>query len=233
MLEAERLGERPELLPLACVDGLEAAAEPGAAPCLDLADDERGATRKHEVELADAAPPVLRHHSVATRDVAACNGGLSAPTDLGALVHGPTIGSWADMAELVEIVEGRPVPRSTRRSARTSAGLAVDAAQAAGGLCASLASVLARDADGTLVGMGRVVGDGGVYLYLQDVIVLDRWRNNGIGTRITEALLDHVRELGGPGTFVGLMAANGAGPFYERFGFQPRGEDRPGMWLTL
>jgi GNAT superfamily N-acetyltransferase len=61
----------------------------------------------------------------------------------------------------------------------------------------------------------------------------ERWRNNGIGTRITEALLDHVRELGGPGTFVGLMAAAGAGPFYERFGFQPRGEDRPGMWLTL
>jgi predicted N-acetyltransferase YhbS len=81
--------------------------------------------------------------------------------------------------------------------------------------------------------MGRVVGDGGVYLYLQDVIVLERWRNNGIGTRITEALLDHVRELGGPGTFVGLMAAVGAGPFYERFGFQPRGDDRPGMWLTL
>jgi hypothetical protein len=40
-------------------------------------------------------------------------------------------------------------------------------------------------------------------------------------------------ELGGPGTFVGLMAATGAGPFYERFGFQPRGDDRPGMWLTL
>jgi len=81
--------------------------------------------------------------------------------------------------------------------------------------------------------MGRIVGDGGVYLYLQDVIVLERWRNNGIGTRITEALLDRVRELGGPGTFVGLMAATGAAPFYERFGFQPRRDDRPGMWLTL
>ena len=137
------------------------------------------------------------------------------------------------MAELVEIVDGTPTPEEYAAFRAHVRWPAVDAAQAAAGLRASLASVLARDVDGTLVGMGRVVGDGGVYLYLQDVIVLDRWRNNGIGTRITEALLDHVRELGGPGTFVGLMAAAGAGPFYERFGFQPRGEDRPGMWLTL
>jgi GNAT superfamily N-acetyltransferase len=137
------------------------------------------------------------------------------------------------MPDLVKIVDGTPSADEYAAFRAHVHWPAVDATQAAEGLRASLASVLARDVDDTLVGMGRVVGDGGVYLYLQDVIVLERWRNNGIGTRITEALLDHVRELGGPGTFVGLMAAAGAGPFYERFGFQPRGEDRPGMWLTL
>jgi GNAT superfamily N-acetyltransferase len=137
------------------------------------------------------------------------------------------------MPDLVQIVDGRPTAEEYAAFRAHVRWPAVDPTQASDGLAASLASVLARDADGTLVGMGRVVGDGGVYLYLQDVIVLERWRNNGIGTRITEALLDRVRELGGPGTFVGLMAASGAGPFYERFGFQPRGEDRPGMWLTL
>jgi GNAT superfamily N-acetyltransferase len=137
------------------------------------------------------------------------------------------------MPDLVEIVDGTPTPEEYAAFRAHVHWPAVEPAQVAEGLGASLASVLARDADRTLVGMGRVVGDGGVYLYLQDVIVLEGWRNNGIGTRITEALLDHVRELGGPGTFVGLMAAAGAGPFYERFGFQPRGDDRPGMWLTL
>jgi GNAT superfamily N-acetyltransferase len=137
------------------------------------------------------------------------------------------------MPDLVEIVDGTPTAEEYAAFRAHVRWPPVDPAQASEGLTASLACVLARDADGTLVGMGRVVGDGGVYLYLQDVIVLERWRNNGIGTRITEALMDHVRKLGGPGTFVGLMAANGAGPFYERFGFQPRGEDRPGMWLTL
>jgi predicted N-acetyltransferase YhbS len=81
--------------------------------------------------------------------------------------------------------------------------------------------------------MGRVVGDGGIYLYLQDVIVYAHWRERGLGSQITEALLDRVRRLGGPGSFVGLMAAAGAAPFYERFGFEPRPDDRPGMWLTL
>jgi len=137
------------------------------------------------------------------------------------------------MPDLVEIVDGTPSPEEYAAFRAHVRWPAVDPEQAAEGLRASLASVLAREVDGTLVGMGRVVGDGGVYLYLQDVIVLESWRNNGIGTRITEALLDHVRELGGPRTFVGLMAARGAGPFYERFGFQPRGDDRPGMWLTL
>jgi GNAT superfamily N-acetyltransferase len=233
VLQAERLGKRSQLLPLASVDRLEPAAEPRASPCLDLADNERGAARDDEIELADPAPPVASDDAVAARDVEAFDGRLAATADLGALVHDPTIGSWADMAELVTIVDGTPTPEEYAAFRSHVRWPAVDPAQAAEGLRASLASVLARDVDGTLVGIGRVVGDGGVYLYLQDVIVLERWRNNGIGTRITEALLDHVRELGGPGTFVGLMAAAGAGPFYERFRFQPRGEDRPGMWLTL
>ena len=137
------------------------------------------------------------------------------------------------MADLVTIADGLPSAEKYAAMRADAGWNAVDREAVARGLPASLAAVVARDADGRLVGMGRVVGDGGVYLYLQDVIVLSGWRDRGIGSRITEALLDHVRTLGGPGTFVGLMAAGGAGPFYERFGFARRPEDRPGMWLTL
>lgn len=233
MLEAERLGERAEPLALARIDRLEAAAESCAASRLDLADHERRAPRDDQIELADPTAPVASHNAVPSRDVVPFDLGLASPSDVGAVVHRPTIGSGADMTDLVKIVEGTPSAEEYAAFRAHVRWPAVDAAQVAEGLGASLASVLARDVDGTLVGMGRVVGDGGVYLYLQDVIVLERWRNNGIGTRITEALPDRVRELGDPGTCVGLMAATGAGPFHERFGCQPRDQDRPGMWLTL
>jgi GNAT superfamily N-acetyltransferase len=233
VLQTERLGHGAELPALARVDGLEPPAVARATPRLDLADHERGAAGEDEIELADATSPIACDDAVAAADVMPFDGRLAAAADGDVLVHTPTVGFPSDMTELVEIVDGTPSPEEYAAFRAHVRWPAVAPSQAAGALRASLASVLARDVDGALVGMGRVVGDGGVYLYLQDVIVLERWRNNGIGTRITEALLDHVRELGGPGTFVGLMASVGAGPFYERFGFQPRDEDRPGMWLTL
>jgi predicted N-acetyltransferase YhbS len=137
------------------------------------------------------------------------------------------------MRSEISVVDGTPTP-AEYAAMRAHVGWApVDPDAVARGLAASLASVIARDVDGRLVGMGRVVGDGGIYLYLQDVIVHETWRERGLGSRITEALLDRVRRLGSPGSFVGLMAATGVAPFYERFGFEPRPDDRPGMWLTL
>ncbi len=137
------------------------------------------------------------------------------------------------MRSEVSVVDGTPTPAEYAAIRAHVGWAAVDPDTVGRGLAASLASVVARDGDGRLVGMGRVVGDGGIYLYLQDVIVYAHWRERGLGSQITEALLDRVRRLGGPGSFVGLMAAAGAAPFYERFGFEPRPDDRPGMWLTL
>lgn len=52
-----------------------------------------------------------------------------------------------------------------------------------------------------VVGMGRLVGDGVMYWYLQEIIVLPEFQGKGIGTSI------------------GLTAAEGKETFYERFGF--------------
>lgn len=35
-----------------------------------------------------------------------------------------------------------------------------------------------------VVGMGRLVGDGAMYWYLQEIIVLPEYQGNGIGTSI-------------------------------------------------
>ncbi len=76
--------------------------------------------------------------------------------------------------------------------------------------------------DNRVVGMGRLVGDGVMYWYLQEIVVLPEYQGKGIGTAIVNYLLDYVREHTEKGTFtsVGLTAAEGKETFYERFGFQ-------------
>jgi ribosomal protein S18 acetylase RimI-like enzyme len=81
-----------------------------------------------------------------------------------------------------------------------------------------------------VIGCGRVVGDSGIYFYIQDVIVLPGFQGKGIGKRITDAILDYLKGHAHPGAFVGLMAAKGVSKFYERYGFTERATDRPGMF---
>ena len=44
------------------------------------------------------------------------------------------------------------------------------------------------------IGMGRIVGDGAIYFYIQDVAVDPAYQGKGIGTRIMESLLEYIRE---------------------------------------
>lgn len=76
-------------------------------------------------------------------------------------------------------------------------------------------------AGGKVIGMGRLVGDGAMYWYLQEIIVLPKYQNKGIGTAIVNRLLDYVSDHTQSGDFtsVGLTAAEGREGFYERFGF--------------
>lgn len=73
-----------------------------------------------------------------------------------------------------------------------------------------------------VVGMGRLVGDGVMYWYLQEIIVLPEYQGRGIGTSIVNYLLDYIKKHTIEETFtsVGLTAAEGKSTFYERFGFQ-------------
>lgn len=72
-----------------------------------------------------------------------------------------------------------------------------------------------------VVGMGRLVGDGVMYWYLQEIVVLPKYQGQGIGTAIVNKLLNYIQEHTPEGNFtsVGLTAAEGKEGFYERFGF--------------
>ena len=72
-----------------------------------------------------------------------------------------------------------------------------------------------------LVGMGRLVGDGAMYWYLQEIIVLPEYQGKGIGKSIVNRLIEHIKSTAVPGTRVdvGLTAVKGKESFYEKFGF--------------
>ena len=93
--------------------------------------------------------------------------------------------------------------------------------------------VLSAYHDGELVGMGRLVGDGAVICYIQDLIVVPNIQAHGIGSMIIERLMAYAASLGFPGTIMmlDLMCAKGRETFYQKHGFiaRPTDELGPGM----
>lgn len=75
---------------------------------------------------------------------------------------------------------------------------------------------------GELVGMGRLVGDGAMYWYLQEIIILPEYQRQGIGTMIVNHLVEYAAANSATGTFttIGGVSAKGKELFYEKMGFQ-------------
>ncbi|MGC9335223.1 MAG: GNAT family N-acetyltransferase [Anaerolineae bacterium] len=71
-----------------------------------------------------------------------------------------------------------------------------------------------------VVGMGRVVGDGAIFYYLQDIAVMPGYQGRGVGRRIVEQLVGHIKAVAPEKAFVGVFAAAGTERFYEEYGFR-------------
>ena len=76
--------------------------------------------------------------------------------------------------------------------------------------------------NGELVGMGRLVGDGAMYWYLQEIVILPQFQRKGIGTMIVNHLVDYAKANSTTGKFttIGGVSAKGKEPFYEKMGFE-------------
>lgn len=87
--------------------------------------------------------------------------------------------------------------------------------------------------DGVAVGMGRIVGDGAVICYIQDLIIRPEVQREGVGSMIMDKLKAFVMSEGFPGTTMmfDLMCAKGREEFYKKHGFIARPTDKlgPGM----
>ena len=100
------------------------------------------------------------------------------------------------------------------------------------GLAASLFGVVLLGAAGEIAGCARVVGDGGVYFYVQDLIVSPGLQRLGLGDVLLDEVLGYLEHAAPAGATVGLMAAEGKAGFYARRGWEPRPDAGPGMTLA-
>lgn len=101
-------------------------------------------------------------------------------------------------------------------------------------LSSSLYGAVAVTPSGT-VGMVRIVGDGALNVYIQDLIIASTHRGQGIGRALVEAIIKQLRQVIPLSATVGLMAADGQSEFYTKFGFitRPSSGFGPGMQNQL
>jgi GNAT superfamily N-acetyltransferase len=99
-------------------------------------------------------------------------------------------------------------------------------------LANALYSVVALDSD-KVVGIGRVIGDDGLYYYVQDLIVCPNYQGKGVGKKLMAKLMDFIQSHACPGSIIGLMAAPGLENFYKEFGFTSQPEYGTGMYIII
>lgn len=87
--------------------------------------------------------------------------------------------------------------------------------------------------DKKIIGFGRIVGDKGIYYYIQDIIIDQEYRGIGLGKEIMKKIMNFLEENADPSSFIGLMAAKGYADFYKNFDFNVRDIDSPGMFRYL
>ena len=81
------------------------------------------------------------------------------------------------------------------------------------------------------VGMARVVGDGGMAYFVQDVMVLPDLQRRGIGTALMGAVLRYFRRATPRQSALALFTGRNLAGFYERHGFEGPDTSLYGMYL--
>lgn len=84
-------------------------------------------------------------------------------------------------------------------------------------------------ATGAVVGMGRVIGDGGWYFHLADMATDPDHQRRGIGRAIIDHLLTVIEQKAPADPYVTLMADRPGVRLYESVGFVPSAPTTIGM----
>ena len=134
--------------------------------------------------------------------------------------------------EEIQILEQLPTADEYNQLRKSVGWHCIDQNRTKAALRNSLFSVCAV-ADHQIIGFGRIVGDGLIYFYIQDVVILPRYQKRGIGHKIMQNLMTYI-DAKAPkksGAFIGLMTAPGSTKFYSQHGFNLLPEDSPFMCM--
>jgi GNAT superfamily N-acetyltransferase len=122
------------------------------------------------------------------------------------------------MNEHIELVERFPDVDDYCRL-RSQAGMSPKTPQAARkGLPNTLYGVSLRR-EGEVIGMGRIIGDGGCFYTVVDIAVAPPYQGKGLGKRIMNALDAWLRANAEPSAYVTLVADGEARYLYAKYGF--------------
>lgn len=93
----------------------------------------------------------------------------------------------------------------------------------------SLLSVLVRDGNDRLIGMGRVIGDGALYFQLVDVMAAVSYRDQGLEESIVSELLGRLKKIAPGGAEVTVITDVPGIKLYQHAGFKLLYPERYGM----
>lgn len=98
-------------------------------------------------------------------------------------------------------------------------------------LANTLCSVCCYEGE-TLIGMGRIIGDGALYFFVEDIVVRPAYQGQQVGKTIVDMLLAKIAPMQSKVSCTGLFAAKGKEGFYSRFGFSARPSETKGAGMT-
>ena len=119
------------------------------------------------------------------------------------------------------------------RRLRVAAGLSPKSAEGAAiGLPKTLFGVTVEK-DGKVVGMGRVIGDGGLFFQLTDIAVEPEHQRRGLGKAIVGEIVQYLKRAAPRGAYVSLIADGEAHRLYAKYGFKPTAPASIGMAMFI
>lgn len=84
--------------------------------------------------------------------------------------------------------------------------------------------------EGNVIGMGRIIGDGGCFFQIVDIAALPEHQGNGLGKKIMAALMDYFDKHAPSSAYISLIADGPAKNLYTKFGFKPTAPASVGMY---
>ncbi len=130
----------------------------------------------------------------------------------------------------MNVIEDK-IPLRVYQQMRVNCGLSAKTSEACEvGLNNSIYSLMIKEED-NVIGMGRIIGDGGCFCQVVDICVIPEKQGNGIGKIIMEYIATFIKTKLPKSCYTSLIADGDASFLYEKFGFKDTLPESKGMYI--